>query len=273
MVQSRALTGLLAAMTAALMAVALMAPVAQAAEPAPGYAQFAGCPSPEENSDVEFCTRSVVKSGHFQMGSKTVQITDPIELSGGLTSDLKIAFNSKGGLNAAQQQVPGGVIGITGLDWLVNFLDVDALQLFAVTELAGTPQLKLDGLRLPIKVRLVNPVLGKNCYVGSTANPIVLELTTGTTNPPPPNEPITGKEVEESISEEPFVIHGKNGTFVDNAFSAPAASGCKLTLLGFLPISLDGLVNSQAGLPAAAGTNETVQNFDLETTVPSLVYP
>lgn len=271
MSQPRAPIGLLVAIAATM--VALLAPAAQATEPAPGYEQFAGCPSPEENPAVEICTRSVVNSGHFQMGSKTVPITDPIELSGGLTSDLKLVFNSKGGLSPAQQQVPGGVIGITGLDWLVNFLDVDALQLFAVTELAGTPQIKTDGLRLPIKVRLVNPVLGKNCYVGSSANPIVLELTTGTTNPPPPNEPITGKEVEETVDEEKFIIHGSNGVFVDNAFSAPAASGCKLTLLGFLPVSLDGLVNSQAGLPAAAGTNETVQNFDVEISFPFLIYP
>ena len=37
-----------------------------------------------------------------------------------------------------------------------------------------------------------------------------------------------------------------------------------LKLFGFIPISLNGFVNSQSGLPSAAGTNEAVQNFNLE---------
>jgi len=60
---------------------------------------------------------------------------------------------------------------------------------------------------------------------------------------------------------------------VDNSFSAPGASGCVLTLFGFIPISINGLVNSQSGLPAAAGTNETKQEFDAELVSKKLVYP
>ena len=33
---------------------------------------------------------------------------------------------------------------------------------------------------LPIKVRLVNPLLGAECSIGSNSHPIVLSLTTGT---------------------------------------------------------------------------------------------
>ena len=60
---------------------------------------------------------------------------------------------------------------------------------------------------------------------------------------------------------------------MDNAFAAPGANGCKLTLFGFLPISINGLVNSQSGLPSPAGTNETTQDFDLELVESALVYP
>jgi hypothetical protein len=126
---------------------------------------------------------------------------------------------------------------------------------------------------LPLKVHLINSVLGNSCYIGSNSNPITLNLITSTTSPPPPNKPITGKEPEFAVNESTGVLEGRNGTFVDNSFSAPGATGCTLTLFGFLPISLDGLVDLQAGLPAAAGTNETVQNFDLEIVEVGLVYP
>lgn len=274
MIQRKIHTRLLAALGATLAALALAAPAANAATPAPGYEQFAGCPSPEENPAIFACIRSVITSGHFQMGSKDVTITNPITFSGGYTEEFKYAATSKGGLSPAKQEVPGGLVGLTGLDWLVNFLGVEALKVYAVTELAGTPGAPIVGqdFTLPIKVRLINPVLGNNCYVGSNANPIVLNLTNGTTSPPPPNQPITGKQPELAATAGE-IFDAVNGTYVDNEFAAPGATGCKLTLLGFLPISLDPLVNAQSGLPAPAGTNETVQNYDAELVESRLVYP
>jgi hypothetical protein len=264
---------LLSLMGAATMSLALLAPAASAVEPAPGYSEFAGCPSPAENPAVFLCFRSLVTGGHFQMGSKNVPITKPIALNGGYDINANFFFNSKGGLAPAKQEVPGGVIGLTGLDWLVNFLNLEGLKLYAVTELAGSPSGPFDDpFSLPIKVHLINPVLGNKCYVGSNSNPIQLKLTTGTTSPPPPNEPISGLFPEITV-DELSIAHLNNGTFVDNSFSAPGANGCVLTLLGFLPISINGLVNSQSGLPAAAGTNETVQHFEGAFTEASHVYP
>lgn len=254
---------------AAVAAMAFAAP-AGAATPNPGFEQFAGCPSPEENPLVEVCQRAVIDGGHFKMGSKTVPIEKPITLSGGLMSNGFITANSKGGLAPVKQKVPGGVVGLTGLTWLLELLGSEALTLYAVTELAGAPKQEEFNLKLPIKVHLINGTLGNNCYVGSVSNPINLNLITGTTSPPPPNKPITGKEPVFSVSG--FVIHFDNGEFVDNSFAAPGASGCVLTLFGFIPISINGLVNSQSGLPAPAGTNETRQNFDLEAAVSEVVY-
>jgi hypothetical protein len=256
---------------AAVIAAALWAPLAQAATPAPGYTQFAGCPSPEEKAGVLFCMRSTITGGHFQMGTKDVPLTNPITLSAGLEESGNLVANSKGGLTPVKQKVPGGVVGLTGLTWLLEILGSEALTLYAVTELAGQPNLQETGLTLPIRVHLVNSTLGNNCYVGSFSNPIVLKLTNETTNPPPPNVPITGKFPE--LSAENFILYGKNGEFVDNAFAAPGASGCVLTLFGFIPISINGLVNSQSGLPSPAGRNETRQNYNLEFVERGFVYP
>lgn len=131
-------------------ALALLVPMAQAATPAPGYTQFAGCPGPEENPAVTICFRSVITGGHFQMGSKDVPIKNPITLSGGFDEAGNVSANAKGGMTPVKQLVPGGVIGLTGLDWLVNFLGIEALQLYAVTELAGVPSRPTEE---PVKLR------------------------------------------------------------------------------------------------------------------------
>lgn len=274
--RSKTLGKLLGALGVAVLAVALLAPVSQAAKPNPPYEQFAGCPSQKENLNSEICIRTVIDGGYFQMGSKNVPINKNITLVGGTDSNFgNFIYNSEGGMSKTQLTVPGGVIGLTGLTWLLEFFGVNALSLYATTELAGTPELNPFELpiELPIKVHLETPsgVLGKNCYVGSTSNPIKLNLITGTTSPPPPNKPITGKDAE--LKFEGVLTKFNNGIFVDNSFAAPGASGCVLTLFGFIPVSINGLVNTQSGLPSPAGNNATAQNFDLEATDTEIVYP
>jgi hypothetical protein len=262
---------LLVAVAGLIVAFAMLSPAAHAVKPNPGYEQFAGCPNPEtENSKVHSCVRSEITGGHFQMGSKDVPIEKPMVLSGGveeLFGPSLLYYNSEGGLTKVKQKVPGGVIGLTGLTWLFEFLGSEALTLYATTELAGNVIVGGAAFaQLPIKVHLENTtgVLGKNCYVGSNSAPIVLNLTTGTTAPPAPNKPITGKPPA-LVFEPVFEIQKANdGIYVDNSFAAPGANGCVLTLFGFIPISINGLVNSQSGLPSAAGKNETVQEFDAE---------
>lgn len=272
---SKRISALAVAAGAAMVVLSLLAPLAQARNTAPGYEAFAGCPSPEENPAIGACFTTKIKSGHFKMGSKTVPIENPITFSGGWNSALQVSYNSKGGLSKARQKVPGGVIGLTGLTWLAELLGSNALTLYATTELAGTASAPIQPpITLPIKVHLENPVLGSHCYVGSESEPILLKLITGTTNPPPPNEPITG--VNPTLKEDPtrpHVVLAENGTFVDNSFAAPAAHGCVLTLFGFLPVNIDGLVNSQSGLPSPAGTNETVQTADTALVETQYVYP
>jgi hypothetical protein len=252
---------LVGAAMAALVAVAMMAPMAQADTPATGYENFAGCPSENEVPYVTSCIRSVVKSGNFKMGNKNVTIEKPIVISGGTDEELNnLVANSKGGMPPVNQKVPGGIIGLTGLTWLVEFFGSEALTLYAATELAGQPKVNdLEHLELPIKVHLIHSVLGKNCYVGSVSNPIKLKLN------------ISG-EAESVFFDALNVLHLTGLHYSDKTFSAPGASGCTLTLFGFIPVSINGLVNLQSGLPAASG-NETNQVLDIEIAGEELVYP
>ena len=275
MLQYKLRSKLLIAAGAALMALALLAPMSQAKEPAPGYTQFAGCPSAEEIPGVTTCVRTVITGGHFNMGNKEVPIEKAITLSGGIHESGVLVANAKGGMTPVAQKVPGGLIGLTGLTWLLEFFGSEALTLYATTELAGQPSNPLfEPVSLPIRVHLTNPggLLGNTCYVGSFTEPIKLSLIVGTTSPPPPNKPITGTEPTATLDKTTKIQTLKGGVFVDNSFAAPGVNGCVLTVFG-IPFSINGIVNSASGLPAAAGTNETVQNWEAETVAASKVYP
>ena len=83
-------------------------------------------------------------------------------------------------------------------------------------------------LKLPVKVHLENPLLGSECYIGSSAEPVTLNLTTGTTSPPEPNKPITGKlgRIEAHVYEGVTYLEITENTLVENAFAVPTATGC-----------------------------------------------
>lgn len=249
----------------AILVVAFMAPFAQAKTPAAGYTQFRGCPTKTEFAESEICLRSTVIGGNVKLGSKNVPIEKPFDLRGGTNYNLEnFHNNSEGGLEVVKQKVPGGVIGLTGLTWLAELLGSEALTLYAATEMVGTPEVNLNEITLPIKVHLINSTLGNNCYVGSSSAPIVLHLSTST---------LGGLEPEIMFEKATGITHVRHGVYVDNKFAAPGASGCVLTLFGFIPISINGLVNAEAGLPAASGSNEAVQKVETEYVNEKKVYP
>lgn len=260
---------LLGVLGAAMLAVLAFASLASAATPKPGYTQFAGCPSKAENPAVTTCLNSTITGGQLHLGNKETPLTSPIKLSGGIGPEGGPIFaNSQGGLSKAKQKVNGGVIGLTGLTWLAEFLGSDALTLYATAELAGQPAVNtIEDIELPIKVHLENStgVLGSNCYIGSVSSPIKLHLTTHTSGK------LTGKEPTYTFPESEIIV-ASNGTFVDGTFTAPGASGCTLTLFGFIPISINGVINATSGLPAGSGVNYTHQNYNLEVVASELVY-
>jgi hypothetical protein len=238
---------------------ALLVPVTSAsAAVAPGYEEFIGCPGRGVDAQIVACFTSVVDSGNLKLGTKDTPITDDIRLAGALinngTDGGGFAF---GTFDGGTQQVPGGIIGMTGLDWLINLFPGNLLKLYAKSEFvgfAGTPF--TDPFTLKIKVKLENPLLSNTCYIGSNANPIVLNLHESPTSEP---------EIDPGL---PGPVIRQDADLTDNAFSVPAASGC-----GFLGLGvIDALVNAQAGLPAATGNN-TLQHAHISLGGVQAVYP
>jgi hypothetical protein len=269
---------LLAMAALAAMLVPASSAVAAVHHPTGEYAQFGECPLSRAN--LRACFYSETSGGFIKMGNKTVPIKNPVVLQGGLEYEglfqevPLIAAEGGNTLSKTPQPVPGGLLGITAPSWWPSILrdlfnetiNNGFTGVTATMELAGpassvivSPGKLLTGteptLQMPVKVKLSNPFLGSNCYIGSNSNPIKLRLISGTTSPPPPNTPITGSVGEVSQNEATTILTFSKSKLVDNSFAAPGANGCGGILFSW---AVDPFVNSIVGVPSPAGTNTAV---------------
>jgi hypothetical protein len=251
------------------------------------FTKFENCPW--KNPEVRKCIFSVTKSGEVVMGSKTVPIVNPVTLQGGFgkaNAETKISafFGATNGITLSKtgQPLPGGLAGLVKCNEISNFILRAACEWTFENGLTGvTTVLELAkpataiqisefnmsrkegvALQLPVKAHLENPFLGSNCYVGSESNPIIWNLTSGATAPPPPNTSIEGNFGTGSFQEEGFILHIEENKLVDNAWAAPKATGCG----GIFSFLIDPIVNATSGLPAAAGKNTTIMKSTVDLT-------
>jgi hypothetical protein len=277
------------------LAVLGIVPPALAKQPTADFAMFKQCP--RFTTGVELCLYSLITGGVTTLGRLSVPIVNATTLQFGIIIDPETEAETVVGalngetLSPTPQPVPGGLSSLIDCNEIKNKGFLGRIRrrtckailnhpwfttVNETTELARPADeiyvnknnelaLKGTALALPVRIHLENPLLGRDCYVGSSANPIVFNLTVGTTSPPPPNEPITGKFGEISAKDEFEFIEITGHSQVDNAFSAPAATGCG----GPLAFLIDPLINSKIGLPSPAGYNTIthVGNADEATTV------
>ncbi|MFB4306455.1 hypothetical protein [Actinomadura sp. GTD37] len=237
-------------MAAAALLVSGMASSASAVntDPIPSSFDFSDCPPLPEgaNANLSNCYVGVVTSGTFKIGNFDQAIEEPIRFTYANTFDSS-TFESKiifGGLEAPKMLVQPGLFG-----------DPLLTAVYAKVEYAGTFEMPVSSdfeINLGVKVRLINPALGSNCTVGTNSNPIVLKLTTGTTNPPAPNTPITGEGLQ-VVQTTPEIV--RSAKHVGNDFAVPGAKGCV-----FGGGVADWLINQVGGFPSAAGKNTMIQN-------------
>jgi hypothetical protein len=286
-----------------IVAMALVAPLvmglglassALAKEPTGDFAVFKQCP--RFTAGVNLCLYSQV-GGEMTLGKLTVPIVNTVTVQFGImlneeTFEEKVvgALNEET-LSPTPQPVPGGLSSLIDCNeiqgkWFPGRVRRGACKAMldnprfttvnATTELAR-PASEIyvnkhneevkegTALSLPVRVHLENPLLGRGCYIGSSTNPIVFNLTVGTTSPPPPNKPITGKFGSISAKDEFEFIEVTGHTQVDNAFSAPEATGCG----GPFSVLVDSLIDKKIGLPSPAGYNTVIHSgyADEATTV------
>jgi hypothetical protein len=263
--------------------------------PTGDFAPFKDCPL--SNPSTNFCVFAQTESGEFVVGKETVPIKNTITLQGGIhvieNEELEIEgyqfIGAEDGntLSKTPQNVPGGLAALVKCYEISNFFERLACEVIfengltgvtATTELAAPASsigINLNNLiggvgtalSLPVKVKLSNPLLGESCYIGSNANPISLPLTTGTTAPPEPNKPITGKIGKVEFKDEFALTVIKENTLVNNSFAAPVAEGCG----GIFSFLIVPLVDAKLGLPSAAGHNTAILSGTLKNAIATSV--
>jgi hypothetical protein len=264
----------LAAATAATLAVGAASATAAPTGP---YAIFSQCPT--GNPDVSVCVVSDTTSGAIKLGNQNVPINKRIRLQGGLRFDPEtfesVFVPAKNGqtLEQTSLNVPGGLLGITVpsalpqparglLEAAIN--TVNGVK--ATAQLVGPVGFNFNNLlsgqgiavELPLRVKLDNPFLGNNCYIGSASAPVRLRLTNGTTTPPAGTAPMVGSPGVLGATGDITTVTGQS--LVDNTFSVPRASGCG----GLLAPLINPVVDLKVGLPAAAGVSTARLNGDAQ---------
>jgi hypothetical protein len=275
----------LLSLAAVSLAVLGFASPALALKPTGEWAQFGDCPL--SNPSVTVCVFAQTTSGEFKIGSTTVPLTKTTTLQGGLevieegTKENFVNAADGNTLSKTPQTVPGGLLKIMSPEFFPEplkkifneFINKGITGVSATAELVG--EVKIDtgkivgqngaGLTLPLRVHLENEFLGSKCFVGSKAHPVTVEFTTGTTSPPPPNTPITGAVGEIEIKGGGTILVLKKNSLVNNSFAAPEAEGCGSQILfGLFTGIIDSAVDSQLGLPSAAGHNTAILNGNQE---------
>jgi hypothetical protein len=258
---------------------------------------FTNCPVPIISvSNRNSCVHSYTRGGSVKIGHATVPISAPgdtFDFGEYKESIAPCGLREPTGcviapphevLSGPAQPVPGGALGtignaqITGvsakLEWVTSpppntsfgtFFEtcpVSPLELPLVTydECRITGGRNGTGVTLRVRIHLLSPFLGSSCYIGTLANPIVIPLTVGITNPPPPASPIHGKPAEAVHNRGGVFLEALGVTLVSNSFAVPAANGCGTTGGGLI----NAAINQKVGLPSPAGQNAMVVNADAE---------
>jgi hypothetical protein len=271
------------------------------AEPKGIFKVFNDCPV--EVPGNALCSFGQTTSGEFVIGTTKVPINQTITLQGGAVKTgssnpneyfLLPAKDGKS-LSKTELNVPGGLTGLVNCEEIKGSGFFETLErntckaifenkvtgVTATTELVASmtnPAIlniaalfleEKTALTLPLRVHLKNPLLGEGCFIGSEAHPVQLHLTTGTTAPPLPNKPISGKlgEVFEEEEKGQAMLVDTENTLVDNSYSAPVAEGCG----GFFSFLLDPIIDSKIGLPSASGHNTAILEGTLKTATESAV--
>jgi len=256
-------------------AIVFVGPAMGVGYPAPGgiYAPFTDCPLHDPEMRLAApgfamgCIKSITAGGSFSVNGIPVPITHPVTVQFGTYSDLDSMGNQVFHVVPTQDNmdlltepelIPGGftlLVCLSG-DPSVERLCQTAMSsgLTDVTvqvELAGPitnfAPLALVPFTLPVKVKLSNPLLGGNCYIGSDDDPIELN---------PMFNPVGSLAFESDPDPVRFpnvaVLSITGSTLTDDTFSVPAATGCGPGDIADAPI------NALLGLPSPSGNNHLI---------------
>jgi hypothetical protein len=245
--------------------------------PPPGgiYTPFTNCPlnNPVMHEAISFsaCVRGAATSGSITIGNITTPVMHPVDVQFGflqppnlLPTQYAPVVPPLAGLSsqlvAAPELVPESLttaLGCPSSDATVENLCQKAQTLggkyqkiFAVAQSAGAiTNFALFSWTQPVKFKLVNPLLGNSCYIGSDGNPVVVNPQLSVTSIqflPDPNP---------TAHPDTFVLAAQ-ASASDTTFSVAGVTGCGPG--GVANIAVDEAIDTSAGLPATSGNSLTL---------------
>ncbi|MFE6974893.1 hypothetical protein [Streptomyces sp. NPDC057682] len=291
---NRVRVGLLASFTA-LAAVASIGSATAATTLNGNWAPFSRCPvddpamlAADGAVDSATCVASHSESGSIKLGNTVVPVG---------ASDLQIGVithpnggttvvSPKGGaLVADSATVPGGLLGLMCPNDVPvvssickTLTDVSLNRVTATIESVNNPtDFKLLAgtttgqpiVTLPVRIHLDNPILGDNCYIGSSSDPILLRPQ-NLTKPAVSTTKFAGDGTTDATG--PLGrINLLGATQTDTTYAVPGTNGCGL--LG----ALNWAVNLKTGLPSASGNNnvtlDNAQTYVATINNPRIIAP
>ena len=250
--------------------------------PPPGgiYAPFTNCPlnNPvmQESTGFVACTGADATSGSITLGNIVTPVLRPVSVQFGFYTGPDQAYYADvlpplAGVGAQLSTRPDlipeslttGLGCATTTSKTVEKLCTEAenyggryLDVYALAQSDGAiTNFSLLSWTQPVKFKLINPLLGNNCYIGTLGNPVMLapQLTINSgqivTDPNPAKHPDT--EVLET-----------NSSASATGFSVPGVTGCGPG--GVANIAIDEALDASSGLPAASGNSLTLSgSFDI----------
>ena len=243
--------------------------------PTPGgiYAPFTNCPlrNPVMRGSVggsaTGCIASINTSGTFTINGIPTPITHPVIVQFGVWSPPNATPNQFSGgvvqpangqsLVTSPEQVPGGLPllllcpGSTpGVAKLCKKAMTSGHTEVTAQVLSAGPidNFQLTTFTQPVKIKLSNPLLGGNCFIGSDSDPIVLNPNIISGNLQFFFDPDTVRFPNTAV------LAILDAVATDDTFSVPAATGC-----GPGGVANDA-INSLLGLPSPSGNNHLVLN-------------
>ncbi len=218
------------------------------------FPNFSDCPTTEAPRGSACIDVQSVR-GEFVIKGFHVPLDHSLEIRGAISEGAGTFIPARGtnGFFATPVNVPGGLLGIE--------LPISLNLVLATAELAGTAsQIRINtfenSITMPLKVRLSNPLIGSNCHIGTNRSPVNLHLITGTTSPPGPNRPISGR-IGTGEFTPPDTIVIRENINVENSFAVPGANECGG--LGLIDLAID----LKLQVPSAAGNNSIEINNDI----------
>jgi len=222
-------------------------------------------------SDLTGCVAGDAVNGTFTVGSLVVSVAHPVTAQFGVWSPPNASPNQLSGgvlppsdgkeLVVSPEFVPGGLLKALGCPSSTPSVEKicreaklpgETTVVKALVQSAGPiTNFELTTWTQPVMVKLINPLLGNYCYMGSADNPIELNpAVTGTLGVIPDPNPTRFPNLD--------VLEITGATATDTTFSVPAVTGCGPG--GSANIAIDEAIDSSDGLPSASGSNSLVLN-------------